>query len=215
MKSYLITCKGCETRLAGTQAHLNEHNVPHTVFRGVNGVVAGLRTVYPYLGDDPSGETFISAGRVALNLNHWFVWSEASRLGYPEVMVMEDDIRVVQGFNEYLNARIQELNELDQEWNFIYVGHLEGSDQAEHKGNCYEWKKGSIAKCSSDPYGTHCYIARASAYRILLDTQEKIFTGTDINIWMSGIPNLRHYAFIPPLADQLREGIYTNSTVRS
>lgn len=214
MKTYLISCKGCEPRLEATREHLNQHGVRHDVFRGINGHIAGLRTVHPYTVDDPTGTHFITAGRVALNLNHWFIWNEAQRLGYPEVMVLEDDVRVVQGFNDYLAARIRDLHIIDPDWNFLYVGHLEGSDKAEHKGGCYQWTKGSIGKCARDPYGTHCYIARASAYPVLLDTQEKIFAGTDINIWMLAIPVLRHYALVPPLAHQNRDDIYSVSTLR-
>ena len=213
MKSYLITCKGCEERMVDTEAHLREHSVPYQVFRGLNGKHSGVKTAIPYTADDPSGKYFVTPGHIALNINHWFLWGEALRSGEDVTLVMEDDIRVVHGFNAYLNARIRDVTEIDPGWQFIYVGHFEGWDNPEARLDCYEWKKGSVGKCKRDPFGTHCYVVRKTALPILIEKCERLYAGIDINIWTNAMPHLRHYACVPPLAKQQRTGIYSTSSL--
>lgn len=212
-----ITCKGCEGRLDGTQKHLSEHGINVTWMRGINGKVAGIKTAYPYDVDDPSGEYHIPSGHASLVINHWFAWQYANTFSKGSYhLFFEDDCRVVPGFNEYLDARMSELNALDPDWDFCYVGHLEGSTNPSEKGKCYNLPQGSIASCHSDPYGTHCYAVRPKALGILLDKCERIYANIDIAIWREAIPHLRHYAFIPPLANQQQDSeIYRNTLSES
>lgn len=202
-----ITCRGCEARLSETKSHLDSHNVGVFWLNGINGRHSGLCTSHPYTADNPSGKYKIPSGHVSLVVNHWFAWQVAlMNLSSGDYAIFfEDDCRVVDGFNEYLDARMVELEQLDQDWDFCYVGSLEGSTDPAHKGQCYEWTSGSIGKCKSDPYGTHCYAVRKKALPTLIDKCERIYANIDIAIWNEAIPHLRHYAFIPPLANQKQD----------
>jgi GR25 family glycosyltransferase involved in LPS biosynthesis len=205
IKFYGITCRGCEDRYIETAAHLEQHGLDVTWLRGMNGKHAGLNTAHPYTADDPSGKYRIPSGHVSLCVNHWFAWHFAQLDGRDVAVFIEDDCRVVDGFMAYLEARLQELEAIDPEWDFCYLGHLEGSTDSAHKGQCYEWVNGSIAKCKSDPYGTHCYAVRHKALPLLIDKCERIYANIDIAIWNEVIPHLRHYALVPPLAGQKQD----------
>ncbi len=208
MKFYGITCRGCETRYQDTAEHLRSHGLDVRWVRGLNGKHSGLHTAHPYTADDPSGKYHIPSGHVSLCVNHWFAWTIAQMNGDDVSVFIEDDCRVVDGFLVYLEARIKELEQLDPDWDFLYVGHLEGSTDAAHKGKCYGFQSGSIARCHSDPYGTHCYAVRQKALPLLIDRCERIYTHIDILIWNEALPSLNHYALVPPLSGQERVGEY-------
>jgi GR25 family glycosyltransferase involved in LPS biosynthesis len=178
----------------------------------MNGKHAGLNTAHPYTTDDPVNKYYITSGHTSLCVNHWFAWQFAMQGGSDVSVFIEDDCRLVDGFQVYLEARIKDVEAVNPDWDFIYIGHFEGSDNPEFKGNCYEWKEGSIAKCKSDPYGTHCYAVRHKALPVLIDRCERIYTHIDVLLWNEVMPHVSHYAFVPPLAGQERdEGLYANT----
>jgi GR25 family glycosyltransferase involved in LPS biosynthesis len=209
---YGITCRGCEQRKKETDEHLWSNDVNVQWIRGLNGRHAGLQTVHPYTADNPSGDYRIPSGHVALCLNHWFAWQHALLNGCSHAIFFEDDCRVVDGFKEKLIDTLKGMDRLDPKWQFLYLGHLEGSTDAAQKGQCYEWVNGSIGKCKSDPYGTHCYMVKASALPLMIENCERIYANIDITIWNEAIPHLRHYAVVPPLAGQKQDNeIYKNT----
>lgn len=210
-----ITCRGCEERLNGTKKHLAEHGVNVNWMRGINGKISGVRTSFPHADD--GSNYHIPGGHTSLVINHWFAWQYANTFLDEEYhLFFEDDCRVVDGFNEYLTARINDLNQIDPDWDFCYVGHLAGSTDPNEKNKCFSWQNGSIAKCSSDPYGTHCYAVKQKSLSLLLDKCERIYTHIDIAVWREALPHLRHYAFIPPLANQQQDSeTYKNTLSES
>jgi GR25 family glycosyltransferase involved in LPS biosynthesis len=209
---YGITCRGCEQRKNETDEHLKAHGINVQWIRGMNGRHAGLQTAHSYNADDPNNPYYITSGHASLCVNHWFAWQYALISGCDYAIFFEDDCRVVDGFNTYLQARMADINSTDPDWDFVYLGHFEGSDNPAFQGQCYEWKEGSIGRCKTDPYGTHCYAVSMKALPILIDRCERIYTHIDVAIWNEVIPCVSHYACIPPLAGQKRnESIYSNT----
>lgn len=208
--TYLISCKGCEDRRRETESHLQENRIHYKNFRGLNGEIAGIATRNPYTADDPSGKYFIRPGMVALGLNHWFLWNEALRRDHDMVMVMEDDVRVIEGFAEKLYSVLHIMEATVPHWDFLYVGHFEGGDGG-HKRTDYRRNYGSFAECGFNPYGTHCYIAKDRALRVLVETNEKQYANIDIQVWNESRNLLNFFALTPSLAHQKREGIYATT----
>jgi len=209
---YGITCRGCEQRKNETDEHLKQHGFNVQWIRGLNGRHAGLQTVHPYTADDKSGNYRIPSGHVALCVNHWFAWQQALLSECDYAIFFEDDCRVIEDFQMKSMQAVRDLNHLDPDWQFLYLGHLEGSTDAAQKGQCYDWVNGSIGKCKSDPYGTHCYMVKASTLPLMIENCERIYANIDIAIWNEAIPHLRHYAVVPPLAGQKQDNeIYKNT----
>jgi len=202
---YGITCRGCEQRKNETDEHLKQHGFNVQWIRGLNGRHAGLRTVHKMMNPYPDGRTEMTSNHVALCTNHWFAWQQALLSGCDYAIFFEDDCRVIEDFQMKSTQAVRDLNHLDPDWQFLYLGHLEGDFKPEHKGQCYEWVNVSIGKCKKDPYGTHCYMVKASALPLMIENCERMYDHIDIAIWNEAIPHLRHYAVVPPLANQKQD----------
>jgi len=205
MKYYGITCKGCETRRNLTDSHLRNNGVSVEWIRGISGRHSGVTTVNPYTYHDADSTETISSGHTSLCINHWFAWERALNDGCDIAVVVEDDCRVVDCFVDRLGEAILYLDHNHKDWDFLYVGHWEGSSHKDFKGHCYDVVSGPVANLSSSPFGTHCYAIKSKAIPLLLDTCERIHAPIDVALWLNAGQLLRQYACVPPLAWQETE----------
>ena len=73
---------------------------------------------------DPILQTHLTKGEVGCFLSHWYVWQYAIESN-ETVIVFEDDAIISDRYNE------EEINELLESYNFIYLGYREMGEREE------------------------------------------------------------------------------------
>jgi len=87
--------------------------------------------------------------------SHIRIWRDMIEKGYKTVLVFEDDVRILPGFNERLNSIINELKNFES-WDYINLGPLAWRD------------RGSKVSCNltrGSAWGAHCYLVSEKGAR--------------------------------------------------
>ena len=106
---------------------------------------------------DPILQTHLTKGEVGCFLSHWYVWQYAIESN-ETVIVFEDDAIIGDRYNE------EEINELLESYNFIYLGYREMGEREEINDTIV---------IPDYPYWTVSYVVTPEAARILTTEQAK------------------------------------------
>lgn len=187
---YCITCRQTPDRKVATAKHFSERDISPIWWQGIHGATWGLRTAVCYDRDHPGTNFRIGPGVLGLLLSHWSLWLHLLVSEISEAIICEDDVILEDGFRDKFRDIMRTA---PGDWQFIYIGSL------------YAQIKKMVSPrlgIPSVPFGTHCYVVKASALPILLETNEIAWGPTDIQIIDRSLPRLNYYAVFPPLADQ-------------
>ena len=111
-----------------------------------------------------------------------------------EILILEDDVVLCKDFKVKL---MEYKNQLPDDWQYTFVGHCclpPKEYQQEINSN--------VITCSHPPMCTHAYMIKKSSIPILLETNSIAWAHIDIQIQKRSLKRLKHYVFIPPLAEQ-------------
>ncbi|MDJ1500467.1 glycosyltransferase family 25 protein [Xanthocytophaga agilis] len=144
---------------------------------------------------------FMTAGMVGCWMTHRDIFKEAVENGYESILIFEDDLKLIDGFNLMLSLS---LSKLPADWEFVYLGYTHYDDQPKtglQKVNDF-WIV--PANC----WGTQGYMVRGK------EAIRKVYEGikevskeqwqVDQQISMSILPEsgLRYYAHYPSVVRQ-------------
>ena len=152
------------------QTHF-DHNGLHgvTFLTSINGERFGLKTIFPYAVDDPSGNFFCGHHETGIFLSHYIAWQIAA-LGHGPVMILEDDAKLEPGWKESVNDALR-----DAPWDteFIFVGHCgaAGAMKDHVTGNLWNVRY---------PACFHCYLIWPEAAQYMMETMRKMFGPVDL-----------------------------------
>lgn len=163
---YVIACDEIPDRRNAAVAHLRERGVDPIVWRGFHGRTWGLRTELEY-----SPGRHISPGHVGLNLGHWALWQHLDLTLPPDgsAVVLEDDAELPADWHAHLDNVTRNLDAHVPGWEFCFVGLAETEPHVWHKVTERIGSPDSRLCRLSDPFGTHAYLVRRSALRVLMD----------------------------------------------
>lgn len=184
-----------------------QHTIIQMKFAGIRDVrkFAGVPARAMKISPDAKYKQICSAG-VGCVLSHWMIISQAYHAGYGHILVMEDDVTFVKGFQEMFPDLYRYV---PADYDILWVGGYERgtaennwrhrpSNNWVHRINDFQ---GVVRP--NDVWGTHCYILSRSgiekAYRYL--STHPIEYHIDI-LLMRHVPDFIQYAFRQPLANQ-------------
>lgn len=157
-------------RTEAARNHFNEMGLMGVTFlTAIHGEKFGIKTIYPYAVDDPSGNFFCGHHETAIFLSHYMAWQIVA-LGHAPAMILEDDAKLEPGWMESTNAALRDAP-LDTE--FIFVGHCgaAGAMKDHVVGNLWNVRF---------PACFHCYILWPHAARYMMKTMRKMFGPVDL-----------------------------------
>ena len=67
-------------------------------------------------------QTYGTDGMIGCGLSHLFVWQDAIKKNYKNILVLEDDVYFTDDFNEYLDNIMEEL---PKDYDILYLGYCE------------------------------------------------------------------------------------------
>lgn len=200
-KMFCITLKDTQKRTEYAINHFKEHGLDVEMFEGIDNRKFGLASTIPYMDDVPgwkpgdSNPHYISTGHVGCILSHYMLWKTLQYLPYEEILIFEDDVQLAPNFSENFQKY---KSQLPDDWQYTFVGHC-CLAPAPYQITISE----NIITTTYPPMCTHGYMIKKSALQILLDTNHLAWSHIDIQIQKRSLKHLKHYVFIPPLADQI------------
>lgn len=71
---------------------------------------------------DPYHDRPMTMGEVGCFLSHYIIWNKVIEGGFESVIILEDDVRFEPFFRQKVNYILTELNNLQLEWDLVYLG---------------------------------------------------------------------------------------------
>ncbi len=159
-------------RKAAAQKHFDENGLHGVTFlTSIHGEKFGLKTIFPYAVDDPSGNFFCGHHETGIFLSHYIAWQIAA-LGHGPVMILEDDAKLESGWKAEVDWA---LNGAPMNTDFIFVGHCGAAGTI--KGKVLGTKNLHFVKY---PSCFHCYIIWPEAAQYMMETMRKMFGPVDL-----------------------------------
>lgn len=200
-KIFCLTLKDTPKRREYAEQHFKNHNIDVEMFYGINGKKFGLNTHIPYMDDQPfwtpdDGPVhFISPGHIGCILSHYILWKVLTYLPYEEIIIFEDDVILCDNFKEKL---IEYKSGLPDDWQYVFIGHC-CLPSEEHIIKINK----NIVTTVHPPMCTHAYMIKKSSLMTLIETNSLAWSHIDIQIQKRSLKLLKHYVFLPPLAEQI------------
>jgi GR25 family glycosyltransferase involved in LPS biosynthesis len=192
-KAYILGLRRYSDALDATTKHLSENGVGLETFWGLDYQITGLRTSIPYDVDVPGTDYKMGPKSVSMTLSHYMMWKHAYHAGAKSLMVMEDDVRLLEGWRPVWE---ESLRNLPTDWDLFFPGSccLGHSIQSVTP----RLHKVSQALC------THWYCVNGKFLETLLVRCEKIWAPIDVAIHFAARDsNANVYAIVPRIAEQL------------
>jgi GR25 family glycosyltransferase involved in LPS biosynthesis len=152
------------------QEHFDANGLHGVTFlTSIHGERFGLKTIFPYAVDDPSGNFFCGHHETGIFLSHYIAWQIAA-LGHGPVMILEDDAKLEPGWKESTQYA---LRDAPLNTDFIFVGHCgaAGAMKDHVAGNLWNVRW---------PSCFHCYLIWPEAARYMMETMRKMFGPVDL-----------------------------------
>lgn len=190
-RMYCITCREIPWRRDVVAERFSAQNMDVTLFEGIHGPTLGL---VPRLAHYDTRDHYMTSGYVGLHLSNLLLWYLCWERQDDPILIFEDDVQVVPNFMEELQQAIQAL---PQDWDICFVGHC-----------CAEGKPTTIInERVSEIHGIMCNHAMLYRRRVLPRLIEAFQhhgcnSHSDIQSSLLVHPQVRTYAFTPPLAFQ-------------
>jgi GR25 family glycosyltransferase involved in LPS biosynthesis len=193
--TYLIGCDELSERKQITFDHLKENNVNFNYWRGLYGRNSGLMTtiVHNYW---PDGRPYyISPGIASLTLNHLFLYQHCLVNNYEQVVVLEDDVHLENGWQEKMSSM---LKNLPKDYDMVYLGwcHEGQGRNLKHVSDClYNQVDGCV-------FGTHALLISKKGLKILIDHNRILEKPIDVQICLWSLPRMKYFVCYPSLITQ-------------
>ncbi len=161
-------------RKEAARKHFDENGLHGVTFlTSIHGEKFGLKTIFPYAVDDPSGNFFCGHHETGIFLSHYIAWQIAA-LGNGPVMILEDDARLEEGWKESTDEALLSLDIRAQPWHFLFVGSCGASGAAKKNIDRNVWRTPFGVSCF------HCYIITPSGAQMLMENIRKMFGPVDL-----------------------------------
>jgi len=210
-KAFVIAPSQMPDRRQAVRSHLDALGCPYTLFSGLWGMDVALaslraRNDHPYF--------LLNANRIALALNHWFLWQYIVLSGIPEAIVFEDDVLLPDNFKEVF---AESMANTPAGWDMIYLSILfperidDGRIGAERVcGNI--WRHTGARTWDGGCDGTHAYmVSQAGAQKM---TSAPFTLDEPIDRWISFnlLPHLTTYIWHPsPIRQRSQSGEWSST----
>ena len=183
-KIYLINLTSRTDRLTRTLREFNKVGLKgYSRFSAINAGTMGITHL-----------RLNNPGLVGCFLSHYFILQEAILNNYKHILIFEDDVTFVNGFNEIL---AYSLKQLPSDWQLVYLGYTEREGI-----NTYKKRLSENITLPNDPWGTQAYMVQNDGISILFEHMKEIKDHLDIQMSRHIIPQMAAYEIFPSLCPQ-------------
>lgn len=199
-KVFVIGLSQMPDRWRTTESHLKSLGIEPTVFLGLYGKDLGLESTR----DVKQNVYFeLTPNRIALALNHWFLWNHVALLDIPAI-IFEDDVMLPDNFFDFF---AENMANTPTDWEFVYLsllyperlndGRIGGEKVAEGV-----WRHTGPKTWDGACDGTHAYMVSSQGAKKMARLPFNL--DSPIDRWMSFslLPYLRTYMWHPSFIKQ-------------
>lgn len=192
-RTFCVTLRETPNRKIEAQKYFAQVGLNAEFIDSIHGPSFGLKTTIPNYNTLPGREYFITPGVVGCILSHVMLWNILLTQPEEEFLVVEDDVLLCDDFFEKF-AKLK--LELPIDWEFVYVGWLPIVVDEDKVIKISE----NISNRKAN--GTHAYLVKKSALKILIETNQIAWDGLDNQIRQRTLPKINYYTFEPSLVSQ-------------
>lgn len=123
-KIFVIAPRQMQERRQAVWGHLESLGLKPTLFSGLYGKEVKLASTNPQANSaffQQNPYFSLTESRIALALNHWFLWSHIVMTETPQAIIFEDDIFLPDDFRD---SFFKNMSDTPTDWEFIYLSIL-------------------------------------------------------------------------------------------
>lgn len=197
---FCLTLPESPHRRAAAEKHFAESGAgPVKFVAGINGAAFGVKTIFPYCIDDPSGNFSTGHHECGIFLSHYSMWNAHLLLGHPFIAIFEDDVKLLPGWKDRVNKALSDCPSFD--WMFCGSCGGQGAQKKHIVGEVWD--------CQF-PCCNHFYIVSKRGSAILVETQRKLWGPIDVTVFIqdprggskTAFHRMRVVTILPRVADQ-------------
>lgn len=192
---FVIGLSQMPDRWRTTEKHLQSLGIEPTVFLGLYGKDLGLESTK----DIKNNLYFkLTHNRVALALNHWFLWNHIALLNVPAI-ILEDDVMLPDDFFAFFT---ESMAETPADWEFVYLSllypdRLEDGRIGGQKLTGNVWRHTGPRTWDGACDGTHAYMVSAEGAKKMVGVPFALDAPIDRWISFNLLRRLRTYIWHP------------------
>ena len=115
---FVVAPKQLADRRQAAEGHLKALGIAPTLFSGLCGRDISLMS---YKSQNNNPYFRLTENRIALALNHWFLWNHIILSGIPKAIIFEDDILLPDNFEQVF---ADNMANTPPDWEFVYLSIL-------------------------------------------------------------------------------------------
>jgi GR25 family glycosyltransferase involved in LPS biosynthesis len=188
---YLINMDKDTDRLKKVTKECDKVNIKFERFSGIKVSDLSQNILDKYVPEET--QKYGTDGMIGCGLSHLFVWQDAIKKNYKNILVLEDDVHFTDDFNEYLDNIMEEL---PKDYDILYLGYSELLCRKQTNSSFNYIHKPIF------PFGTHAMIISNKGLKKLLKIITKIDEHIDRKI-ANNINKLNIYASQKKIVNQL------------
>ena len=203
-KILVISPKEMAERRAGAKEHLWSVGLQPTFFSGIYGKDMELRTLHGQELTVP-----LTPGRIALGLNHWFLWQHILLAELPSAIIFEDDVQLPPDFIQWWHHCMAQT---PSDWDLIYMSLLypermrDGRIGAVHV-NGEVWRHTQANSVDGACDGLHAYMISLRGMEKLKEVRWRLTDHFDRWISFNVLPLMNVYIWYPSVIAQRKSGL--------
>jgi len=191
-EQYVINLKRNEGRLKRFRAEAARIGLKdYRVFEGIDGPKLGITHKHS-LGRRQIG--FENDGLVGCFMSHYLCIRDAIERGYQRIVIYEDDVKFMKGFNEVFRYGFRQVPE---DWEFLILGYVERKAHWDFKQ-----KLNDYVVIPNDPIGTHAYMIQGEGLQKVYAGLQTIHNHIDYQYARMILPQMKAYAMYPAVCTQ-------------
>lgn len=183
---YVINLDKSTDRLKSIKKQLDKQNLKFTRIPAVNGKLLTEEEIKNNC--TPFAQLFCPRNIIGCAMSHKSVWQKIIDNDDKYAIVLEDDCKLVKNFKDKLTICVDELSNIDPEWDFLYLGYFGPANQSNNSImnfphrlilNKIDTNKNTNAKLNNifipvSPIGFHSYVISNKCARKLLEKMNSI-----------------------------------------
>ena len=197
----VISPKEMTERRQEVQKHLTSVGLEPKLFSGLYGKDVGLCSLY----DDRFLPVPLTPSRVALGLNHWFLWQHILLAELPSAIIFEDDVLLPPDFIQWWHHCMAQT---PSDWDMVYMSILFPERMMDGRIGVFRenrevWKHVRANSLDGACDGLHAYMLSLRGMRKLNGVRWRMGDHFDRWISFNVLPLLNVYIWFPsPIAQR-------------
>lgn len=186
---YLINMIHSKQRLDNMQKQVHKLGKPFKRIEAIIGNQLSQSDIEKFA--TPWCQSFCTKAMIGIFLSHQKAWETIVKNNDKYALILEDDTHIVETFQNDLNNILQELNEKDPNWDFIYLGCFGACSKTRNYDivstiqkyifpNIKDKREFTYSYVPETPVGFHCYVISQKCAQKLIIIMNKASYHVDV-----------------------------------